>query len=496
MAQGVMKDNATFGPTHPEVEQRRQAETRDAVLLLLAAVSVLLWGILASWYGLKALVGNPGFSLAALPGKFDSPAARSTLFVFLALFLVYLAGLWLLQAGGTPSNTAKAAILAMALGGGAVNLFIYPLGAHDVFSYVLEAKLAYGYGLNPYVTTPAALEKDAFSAYAFLAPAPLGYGPVWLLLSAVPALLGGLREMGPTVWAFKAFNLALLSLAGWAVWLAHEDKDAGWLGLYLLLANPLTLFDGVGNAHNDAMVAALLAGAWLLHRRDSLLGAPLMTLSALVKFTTAPLVPLLWLSGWARGWPRRKLCLSIGLSLAAVTVTVAPYWAGGSMLAGLWQGLQLYNAHDSASLYSLARSALREASLAEATIQSVHLGLMGLYAVLATTLVLRGGRAAWRQPLSLAVELHMLLLVLVSALYPWYFVPVFAMLALPRRPSEVRWILTVTLTALLSYVLSVWLWLHMPWRSRVQVHLVEFALLGLPLLLFLIPRMARRLRSR
>ena len=69
--------------------------------------------------------------------------------------------------------------------------------------------------------------------------------------------------------ALKLFNVVLLALTGLLIYRSHGDDRAGWLGVYLFLANPLVLFEGVGNAHNDVLMTLFLVAALVAFRRKS-----------------------------------------------------------------------------------------------------------------------------------------------------------------------------------------------------------------------------------
>ena len=70
------------------------------------------------------------------------------------------------------------------------NLFVYPVGALDVFNYMIELKLAYGYGEKPYLVTFAGYRDDPFALPAFLVDVPL----FWTRLA------DGLRSSGCGGW--------------------------------------------------------------------------------------------------------------------------------------------------------------------------------------------------------------------------------------------------------------------------------------------------------
>jgi hypothetical protein len=158
----------------------------------------------------------------------------------------------------------------------------------------------------------------------------------------------------------KILNLVLLFVAAVIIYTYQDDDSKGWRAGYLFLANPLVLFEGVGNAHNDVMMAMFLIAAALALKRQSWLAAPLLTLSVLVKFFSAALIPLFVLAMPLRRWSKQSLLLSLLLSLAVVVGVSAPFWAHGKMIGGLETGTTISQDMSSTSIYSLLREYLSQ----------------------------------------------------------------------------------------------------------------------------------------
>src|SRR3712207_613682 len=105
------------------------------------------------------------------------------------------------------------------------NLFVYPVGALDVFNYMIELKLAYGYGENPYLVTFAGYRDDPFALPAFLVDVPLFYGPVWLLAYGLPVAVVGFETIIGLLGALKLFNVGLLALTGLLIYRSHRSEE-------------------------------------------------------------------------------------------------------------------------------------------------------------------------------------------------------------------------------------------------------------------------------
>src|SRR3954469_19687329 len=134
-----------------------QAMTGDSaggrLLWLLAALATVGWLPIVWWYSLPANQNYTHFAFEKVPGGFDSPVLRGTLLLFLALSAIYLGGYLLLTRQGEFGRGTKLVIVLFIAGPAVANLLLYPVGALDVFDYLVELKLTYWYDQNPYLTT-------------------------------------------------------------------------------------------------------------------------------------------------------------------------------------------------------------------------------------------------------------------------------------------------------------------------------------------------------
>jgi alpha-1,6-mannosyltransferase len=193
----------------------------------------------------------------------------------------------------------------------------------DVFSYIAYARMGVVHGLNPYLHGPVAISSDPVFPYVghdwrHVATA---YGPLYTLISYPLAPLG----VTGALWGMKIVaqlaSVATLALT-WRCARARE-LDPVW-AILVVGANPLYVIYGVGGAHNDLLMLALMMAAvsLTLARRDAAAAAVVVG-GALVKATVAALLPFMILS-------RRRLAPILG-ALAAL--------AAGALIALLAFGV-------------------------------------------------------------------------------------------------------------------------------------------------------------
>jgi hypothetical protein len=214
----------------------------------------------------------------------------------------------------------------------AVLLYSPAMLSSDVYAYAHYGRLLAVKGIDahgPAAVAAADTDKDdPFSLdgyYDFVASV---YGPFWTVISAGLVLIGR-GHVGLTVLLFRGLEAASALGCGGFIWLILHRlaPERAALGAVLFLWNPLVITESAMGGHNDTcmMLFALLA-IWL-HLRGWKAGAVVaLTLSALVKVITAPLVPLYMLMIWRRSpdWKHAASFLArAGIGAAAAVVLSA-----------------------------------------------------------------------------------------------------------------------------------------------------------------------------
>lgn len=290
-----------------------------ASLLLAVAASSRrrIWFVPASEHagGFPDWLAGPfhGFDFVLLP-----PRGALLLVAMLACYLVVLA---CARAGAIPIRLGIATVVAAH----AIFLLAPPLFSADVFGYVDYARLSVLHGLDPYVHGAADAARDPAAPLVRWRDIPAPYGPLFTLLSMPLAWL----SVPAALWACKALA-ASLSLGCCAlVWRIAQRRrlDPARAVLFVGL-NPLLLAYGVGGAHNDFLLLALLLGAVLLALEERAFPAGVLGVLAVgVKAPAAVLLPFLLL---ATRSPRRAVAGVLGGGVALLAVALVAF--GGEAL--------------------------------------------------------------------------------------------------------------------------------------------------------------------
>lgn len=508
--ESITSDLTVFDPVEhpPAVTDSAEAKVErkyvdEIVLGFLSFAALACWMVLRRHYGLFANRDNTHFAFEKIPGGFHSETLRQTAGIFILLGLIYFITFWIIRTTPALSMLAKVLIGTTILGPAIVNVLLYPVGALDVFNYMIELKLTYFYHENPYLVTFEGFRDDSFALPAFLVNVPLFYGPVWLLFSWLPTVFVGFESFIRVLVALKIFNAMLLFGTAILASRFHADPRKRWLTAFLVLANPLVLFEGIANVHNDVMMTFFLVAAVLALKKKSVLAGPLLVLATLVKFYPLALAPLFVVRVFADRWGWRKAAISAGLSIVALIAVVAPYWSGGDMVDGLRDGIDQSQEMDHVSIFSLAQqyeqqrvaedsyntTFLKSLSssdvLTDATRSNLRNGFAVAFIVFAVGIALSTLRG--RSMELAAVETLLLFLLLQTNLYPWYLIPIIALVAVQLDRIGLIYLFIASALGLFYYPMYVYGHFNSGWE-RFHVHLFLALFLTAPVVLYLAAR--------
>jgi hypothetical protein len=214
----------------------------------------------------------------------------------------------------------------------------------DIFSYAMAGRISAVYQANPYVQPPADFPADPFLGWVFpfWRDTPTPYGPLWTDFAAAIGAISSTWSNFDQVLLYRSTLAIFELLTLWMLWqvlgLSQRTTDARIVGLLLLAWNPLWLFDIVGNAHNDVlMLLLLLAGIWFGMRDKTVWGIGATTLSALVKWTIAVMLPLEFAHRVSRRAQWKQVGAGAVLALLLTAALSWPWVAAPAAFGSIWQ---------------------------------------------------------------------------------------------------------------------------------------------------------------
>jgi hypothetical protein len=311
-----------------------------------------------------------------------------------------------------------------------------PMLSADVFGYVAWGELG-AHGVNPYSHASIAVGHDAVRPFLLWHTGVTPYGPLFTASSYALAPL----SVGAALWSLKA--LAALCAIGCVLllWRAAERLERPPARAALAFGlNPLVLVYGVGGAHNDLLLeAVLLAGVMAVVAGHLRTGASAVVAAAAMKVSALFALPFL-----LAGSPRLRQPLAAALATGAALVACA-FAVFGTPLLNL--AGELGNQQHQVAVHSIPAELSRLAG-ADGLPQWGHLLADGLLLAAVCALLVATRRGAdW---LTTAGWAFVALLVTTAWLLPWYvaWVVPFAALSTDRRLLAAVWTLTLVIVVL------------------------------------------------
>ena len=209
------------------------------------------------------------------------------------------------QAADSHFTNVTRIIWIVAIVGGLIYVLTPAMLSRDIFVYVGYGRTITLHHANPYFVAPAAFPKDPLTSYDDWQYATAAYGPFWLAICSVMALVPGNSPLRYLVafrllsFASYLFNILLVTLI---LKKMGRSPCTITLGTLLYAWNPLVIEESCLGGHNDTiMVSLLLLGIWCSQRAEQqnfarptryLLPIIAFTLATLVKITALPLIAL------------------------------------------------------------------------------------------------------------------------------------------------------------------------------------------------------------
>ena len=329
--------------------------------------------------------------------------------------VILQAGLCLIAARlatGRSSDTVMPVLL-----GGAILLrlwflFTTPSLSGDIYRYIWDGRVVNA-GFNPYLHVPADPALQALRD-------PAQYGlidkrdyAVTIYPPVAEALFALVTRVSGSVFAMK---LAMTLLEGVAVLtlvrlLDRLKRPRGLLALYLL--HPAPIWEIAGNGHVDAAMMAFSYGAfaWAGGRLDTARPALALALGTLVKPLAALGLPALW----------RPFQVMVPLGvLTTVIVCYLPFASAGTGVLGFLPNYAHEQGLDSGEGL-LALAVLKRVGLLRPWMQTAYPVMAALLLIGLALFTRRQGRTDLPARLQGTALLTMMALLLLTPVFPWYF---------------------------------------------------------------------------
>jgi hypothetical protein len=509
--------------TKPAGADREESEpwARLAALILLGGISGAAYYLgFVHPYLLSEYFATPLLDLAKISG-YTAPSANWWGITWVVTFACYYLAFRLCPPGEGVGRAFRRVTLLLICAWAAffaINLiFMYPVGAADLFDQIFRARLTAHYGYNPFTTLPSNFPGDPFQPYVAWQGDPSPYGPMWEALAAGTSLLGG-NSLWNNLILFKVLVVLAYGVSVGLTYAILRSWRPDWAlrGTLFFAWNPLVLFEVAGNGHNDAFVVMfMLAGvlALVLARRWAVL--PALVAGALTKFVPILLVPAALAAIWrdrlrvARrkrrdtgdGTPespvlsQRDVWINLGVGLLLTLVLgaalYAPFWTGPEGILPRNRGNLFTASIPKVIVDALVNSGITDEVSAQFYVRTIAYVLVSIVAVGMAIYVFRSRNATTREERDKLVgrtlvafyEIIFAYLIIASLWFqPWYLLWLVALTAPVARPTYVNRTLLFCIGGIANYFVwdYIWLW------NRTDIRTIQItsalAIYTLPLL--------------
>ncbi len=240
---------------------------------------------------------------------------------------------------GVQTRAVWLVVVVTALACNLVMLWLYPIGAADIFDNIMRGRITAFHGGNPFYNTPADFQSDAIYYFTAWRTATSAYGPLWEVIAAGVSRLAGNDRLANVI-GFKLVGILFYFGCAYliAVILRRHAPERALQGVCLFALNPLVIYETAGNGHNDiAMAFFIVFGLYALINGRGTLAALAVTAGVLIKFIPALILPIVIVASLRiqPTWPGRvRHFLTTGFACASLVIILyAPFWKGGDILA-------------------------------------------------------------------------------------------------------------------------------------------------------------------
>jgi hypothetical protein len=207
------------------------------------------------------------------------------IFVITLLFIIYFFLMYQISQKKMQGREIKLFIIAMCC----TLLFAYPaMLSYDIFNYIATAKVTYFYRENPYIIMPVEFTGDPLLLFTHAANKTALYGPVWILLTWIPFI------MGAGIFVLTLFSFKLLVLLCYIATLVVIWKlSKSWLQVWLFGLNPLVVIETLVSGHNDiVMILLVLLSYYMIKTNRIVFSLIFFIFSIFIKYATIFLLPV------------------------------------------------------------------------------------------------------------------------------------------------------------------------------------------------------------
>lgn len=296
-----------------------------AILLLFPSIYYLING-----NGIFHLISNFNFFYLPNGAKITIQKVISGGLFFLVMITLFVIYLKIIKKERQLFQTNKQ-IAGFIVGVSILFACVLPMASTDLFYYMGTGWSEAKYKVNPYYTSVEQVihSSNEASQDEILLKTPkvwrndtIVYGPMWPILCKI---LSGLSCGSLTVAfiIYKVFNLMIHLVNAYIIYKITQKRK--WVLLYAL--NPLVLFAGLVEGHNDILVVGLilLALYFFKKRKNMMMSVILLAIATTVKYYAILLIPFLVIYYYRNEKVQKRILYASGWAILFIGILASVY---------------------------------------------------------------------------------------------------------------------------------------------------------------------------
>lgn len=251
--------------------------------------------------------------------------------IFIGLTIVYFAILKNYKNIFKTNKSLFIFIIVVAL----IFMFMLPTTSTDIFYYLGTGWLEAHYKVNPYyVSIQDVMNQNEVigteNGDLILLKTPkiwrettIVYGPMWPIICRILSEIS-MGNLTAGLFIYKLFNLAIHIINSYLIYKISNKKK-----LYTLMyaINPLVLFEGLANVHNELVVVffILMALYFFIKKKQMLPTVVFLALATAIKYYAILLISFLVIYKYRNEKILKRILYAIGWALVFIVVLAIPY---------------------------------------------------------------------------------------------------------------------------------------------------------------------------
>ncbi|MFA6027427.1 MAG: hypothetical protein WC752_00685 [Patescibacteria group bacterium] len=335
------------------------------------------------------------------------------------------------------------------------------LASSDILYYNFHARIFTHYHQNPYIASPENYTGDSFCAFVcegIWSNLTNNYGPLWFYMTLIPSYLANnnyflniilMRLLA--VFFFLGGSLLLYKI------LKTLNPVQAKTGFYLIIFNPLFIFETAVNGHNDAaLLFFVIAAIYFVMQKKYTLTYLALLISFLIKFVTLPIIAAYLIFLFCLKKKKKYLIFLILLGLTLVATAYAPIWQGWATLNGLITQNGMIHVYSNSPIFYFIR--LLGQSFFNFPAEITKYLVIGLYGLVYLFLIKKyfltdkiSSNNFFQAGFNI---IFFLIFIPLTWIMPWYFLWILPWAVIN---GQFKWLMAFTIIGIVSYVAPIWL---------------------------------------